>query len=804
VSEDERLPGVEGLRVLELGDGVSSAFAARMFGDQGADVIKVEGPAGDAARQRGPFPDHKPDGERSGLFLALNTNKRGVCIDLDTAAGRTSLLSLVEWADVLIHSFSPSRTEGLGLDPARLAARRPELVTLSLTPFGATGPYAAWEATELTVSSAGGWANLCPAATVRPDLPPLKVYGHQCALMSGVAGATAAMAAVSAAHETGVGEFIDFSEQAYTASVLENAIPQYSYQGVVATRYGTRLLIPWGIFECRDRPLFIACMEPDQWDRLVDFMGRPEWATLEIFDTQRGRGENYDVLHGLLQEWLAERDCFETYHAMQRQRICAAPVLDPATMADSPHLAERRFFSDVAHARAGVLPHLAPVPVTDAERLPIRRAAPLLGEHDEEILAGELPARPAAAAGTRSGRPLEGVRVMDLSWAWAGPFCAMNLAHLGAEVIRVESAGRPDLYRRLPVHPPGIERTLNTTGMFNQWNQGKRSVALDLSQPRGIELLRALLAEADVVVENFATGVMDRLGLDYASLSEANPRLIMASISGYGQTGPYARYMGYGPAIGPLTGLAVGNGFVGAGPSEIGVSMPDPTAGITAALEVCAALERRRATGRGARIDISLWEATAAFSLEGWMDHAMNGVQPTRQGSRDPWMAPHGFFAAQGEDDWVSIAIRSDEEWQVLCSALAPELASDARFARLEDRKQNEDALEEAVSLRTRGRDRWELTRSLQALGLAVFPAFTAEDIVEDPHLNARGFIEQLPHPEVGPRKHVGIPYVMRHRPNGVRRAAPVLGADSDEVLSEILGLSPQEIETLHGEEVLR
>ena len=315
--------------------------------------------------------------------------------------------------------------------------------------------------------------------------------------------------------------------------------------------------------------------------------------------------------------------------------------------------------------------------------------------------------------------------------------------------------------------------------------------------------MRDAIAVADVVVENFATGVMERLGLGYEALAERNPGLIMASISGYGETGPYARYMGYGPAIGPMTGLAVGNGFVGGGPSEIGVSMPDPTAGITAAFEVCAALERRRLSEVGCHIDISLWEATAAFCIEGWMDYVMNGAAPTREGSRDPWMAPHGFFRTRGEDDWISIAVRSDEEWRALCAELAPELERDPRFLTLTGRKEHEDALEALLTQHTAERERWELTRALQHRGLAAFPAFTSQDIVEDRHLESRGFIARRSHPEVGVRGHAGIPYLLRRRPNGVRAAAPVLGADSDAVLAEWLGVPEAERRALHEAKVL-
>jgi crotonobetainyl-CoA:carnitine CoA-transferase CaiB-like acyl-CoA transferase len=794
-------------RVLELGAGVSAAYAARLLGDNGADVLKVEEPAGDWTRQRGPFPggSSKVEPEQSGLFLALNTNKRGVRLDLERPAGREQLDRLLAWADILVHNYSRLRAEQLQLDAASLERRRPDLVTLSITPFGASGPHADYRAEELTLSNAGGWSSLCPAATQRPDLPPLKVFGHQSSFMTAVAGAGVALASWLSARRTGVGEHIDLSVQAYTASVLENAIPQYSYAELVATRYGVRPLIPWRIFECRDGPIFLVCVEQDQWERLVELMGRPEWATLEVFATPVGRGENQDILHDFVQEWVSGWTVDALYHEAQKRRICVAPVLSVEQMAASPHLRARGFFAEVRHARAGDLPHLG-YPVRGASGRPaVRRSAPLLGEHDGDLRASTLPARAVADAGApaQAPLPLDGIRVADLSWAWAGPFCAMNLAHLGAEVIRFESEARPDLYRRLPIYAPDVEHSLNTSGMFNQWNQGKKSVSLNLAEPRAIELLKQFVGHCDVVVENFATGVMERLGLSHEALAERNPRIILASISGYGQTGPYRDYMGYGPAIPPLTGLSAATGFVGGGPCEVGVSMPDPNAGITAAFEVCAALARREATGRGEHLDVSLWEATAAFSVEAWMEYAMNGTQPPRIGNRDPWMAPHGCFRCAGEDDWISIACASNAEWRALCGVLEPSLADDPRFRSLSERKAHEDELEEELAARTRGRERWELTRALQDVGVAAFPSMTAQDLVEDTQLNHRGFFERLAHPEVGPRIHSGIPHLLRRRRNGVRGAAPVLGADSEAVLGEVLGLSPGEIEQLRLDKVL-
>jgi crotonobetainyl-CoA:carnitine CoA-transferase CaiB-like acyl-CoA transferase len=231
--------------------------------------------------------------------------------------------------------------------------------------------------------------------------------------------------------------------------------------------------------------------------------------------------------------------------------------------------------------------------------------------------------------------------------------------------------------------------------------------------------------------------------------------------------------------------------------------MPDPTAGITAAFEVCAALEKRERSGQGCHLDVSLWEATAVFSVEAWMDFAMNRKEPVRQGNRDPWMAPHGCFPTRGEDTWISIVCASDEQWRALCALAVPDLADAPRFGHLEGRKQHEGALEAELRAATRNHDRWELTRALQARGIAAFPSMTTADIAKDPHLEARGFLERLPHPEVGARVHTGIPYRLRRRPNGVRAPAPQLGADTESVLGEILGCSAADIEAMRQAKVL-
>ncbi|MYD99530.1 MAG: CoA transferase [Gammaproteobacteria bacterium] len=793
---------MSGLRVLELGGGFSAAYAAKLLGDHGADVVKVEPPEGDPTRRRGPFPGGVADPEKSGAFLALNVNKQGVVLDPATDEGRRELARLVAWADILVHNLARDRAAQLGVDPGTLEAAHPRLVVLSITPFGITGPYRDYRGTELIVANAGGWTNLCPGTHAEPDAPPLKVFGHQCALMAGTAGALVALAAARETRRSGVGEHIDLSEQEYVASVLEGGVPLYTYRNAVLKRFHPRGLIPWRIFEAKDGPIFLVCAEQDQWQRLVEFMGNPEWAQLEVFADMRSRVENQDVVHQFVQEFIADWNAWELYHEAQKQRICFAPITNYAQLAANEHLRARGFFTAVDHPGIGPVEHMTPAVLTTTGRAAISRPSPRLGQHNDEVLGGELPARtPSDSQAQRL--PLDGVRVVDLTWVWAGTFCTMNLAHLGAEVIHIESAKRPDLYRRTTLDTSGAESGLNESGMFNQWNQGKLGVAVDLSDPRGIEVVKDLVRVSDVVVQNFATGVLERLGLGYDELREVNPRIILASVSGYGQSGPFRDYMGYGPATSPLTGISAVTGYVDGGPEEVGVSMPDPNAGITAALAIVSALERLEATGAGDHLDVTLFESSAAYGMEAWMEYAFNGSQPERNGNRDPYMAPHGCFPCAGEDAWVAIACAGDDEWRTLAALIEPGLADDPRFESLESRKANEGALEEIVAGWTTDRDRWQVATMLQSSGVAAFPTFTCEDIVDDPHLNARGYIEHLPHPVVGTKAHTGIPWRLARRPNGVRCPAPCLGADTDDTLRNILGYDAARIAALRAADVL-
>ena len=804
------MQGLEGVKVLELGHMVSAAYATKLMADLGAEVVKVEEPGGDAARQRGPFPGGEVDAEKSGLFLALNTNKRGVTLDLHHDR-QDDLARLVAWADIVVHNYPPTQMAALGIDYARFRAINPRVVMCSLTPFGLTGPYKDYHAYELTMVHGGGWAWLSPGGSDRADLPPLKPAGQQADFQGGLAAATATLAAYYRATQTGHGEHIDLSVQAYVASFLEHHFLTYSFMDRVNSRLGRRLQDPWGMFACQDGLIFAAVAEEDQWHRLLELMGNPEWGSSKLFRNSTQRAKNQDVLKPHLQAWFAQWRVADLFRAAQERRICFAPVLDMAQMAAQEQLQSRNFFVDVTHPRAGTLTHLGAPYQLREPWWQIRRPAPLLGEHNAEVLSSQflVASSQHSALSTQHSvlnppLPLAGIRVADFSWVWAGPFCSMHLAHLGAEVIKVESQAHLDLTRRLPIHPSGVEPGPDSCPLFTQWAQGKKSLLLNPTTPEGLAIAKDLICQSDIVLDNFANGVMERMGLGYDELKKIKPDIIMASICGYGHTGPQRNYMAYGPAIPPLTGLSSLTGYVDGPPSEVGISYGDPNAGINAAVAICAALVARQRTGHGQYIDVSLWEAVATLVPEGWMDYAMNRTQPPRRGNRDAQMAPHNCFRCASDDEWVTIACGNDDEWQALCRVIGqPQLAHDERFATARARKANEDELERVLTAWTEPRDKWEVTRLLQAVGVAAFPTMNTKDLADDPHLAARGFFERLAHPKLGTRAQTGIPWRLTNAPDGVRTPAPLLGQDTNQILREVLGYSDETIAKLTDAQVL-
>ncbi|MGA8058914.1 MAG: CoA transferase [Candidatus Binataceae bacterium] len=401
--------------------------------------------------------------------------------------------------------------------------------------------------------------------------------------------------------------------------------------------------------------------------------------------------------------------------------------------------------------------------------------------------------------------PLEGVRIADFTWVWAGPYCTLQLAHLGADVIRIETRTRPCVTRLLPPWPEG-KPGINRSGYFNQYNQGKRSLTLNYAKPGALEVAHRLVEASDVVTNNFASGVMEKMGLGYEALRKIKPDLIMISLSGYGDTGPFHEYVAYGPAQVPLSGLSSLTGYKGWPPMHAGFSYADPNAGVHGAFAILAALYHRKKTGEGQYIDMSQWECAMGLLPEGIMEYTMNGNEPARDGNRDPLIAPHGVFPSKDRfqntgimvDMWVSIVAADDAEFGRLAGAIGkPEMARDPRFATAAARKHNEDELEAAIAAWTSERSAAEAEQILQAAGVAAAVCAPNKFISEDPHLTERGYWVYLDHPEVGVQQHCGIPWRMSRTDGSVRAPAPLIGQHTDEVLAQVLGYSADEVARL-------
>lgn len=802
---------LNGVRIIECGDGVSAAFAAKLLADLGAEVIKVEPPEGDCSRRRGPFPCNAPDPERSGLYIYLNAGKCSVGLDLTREDGRAQLDRFLVNADILIHNVHPLDRPERGLDSTRLARNHPELVVAALSPFGDSGPYRNWRGYELNIQHAGGWAYLSPRGSQSPELPPLKMFGSQAEFLTGTHASVAALAAYWHRLEEGCGQVVEVSAQECIAAMLEIGLVHYTYGGRENSRLGQVAIVPGKIMECADGFVLVMAIEDDQWERLVEFMGNPWWAGEELFKDRFARSRNADALYAFMDEWVRQWKAQELYHAAQARRLPFAPVNTMRDLYRNAHLRERGFFVPLEQPDVGTLMMPGAAFQVSGRRCAPRGVAPKLAEHNALLNEHKkLPRRETRTARAKRDRgsvsgPLAGLRILDFTWVWAGPYCTLQFAHMGAEVIRVESRRRLCPTRYVPPYADDI-RGPNRCGYFNQYSQGKRSITIDLTTSPGVSLALELVRHCDIVVENFATGVLERLGLGYDRLREYRPDIIMLSISGYGQTGPCRNYMSYGPPAEALAGVAAGTGYEGGPPTDPGVAYADPNAGILGAAAIMAALFHRRATGEGQYIDLSQFEGAVSVMPEALLEFAMNGCEPDRLANHDRLMAPHNCYKSKGDaDKWVSVAVGNDREWRALCDVLEmPLLADDPRFRTMELRRQNQAALDQIITAWTSERDRWESAERLQQAGVAAFPSMSNKDIATNHHLLERGYLVALDHAEVGRRVHAGVPWTMSRTPCKVKSPAPLLGADTRTVLTELLGYGEEQLRALENEGVLK
>lgn len=398
---------------------------------------------------------------------------------------------------------------------------------------------------------------------------------------------------------------------------------------------------------------------------------------------------------------------------------------------------------------------------------------------------------------------LSGVRIADFSWVWAGPYATLLLSFLGAEVIKIESRKRVDQTRQGSITTGDDYEGYDASPIFNNANLNKKSVSLDLKNPRSVELAKQIVAQSDVVIENMRPGVMDKLGLGYKNLVKVKPDIIMISSSGFGAYGPYGHYAGYAPIFAAFGGLAYLTGYADGEPNTMSGVM-DLRAGTVAAYAILAAMLHHQKTGQGQYIDLSSSECVSTLVGAELLEYSMNKRSPARCGNDDPIMAPHNVYRCKGDDKWISIAVGTDEEWKALCSAMGnPDWCKNEAYADTYGRWTHRRELDGYLSQWTIQYTDYDLMHLLQDAGVAAMPSFCAEEILSDPHVKARGKLMEVEHPVMGKKVVITPPWKLSETPATITKASPLLGENNEDVFEGLLGMSKAEVEELEKEEVI-
>ncbi len=816
-------------RVLDLTD-EKGLLCGKLLGDLGADVIKIERPGGDPVRNIGPFYHDEVDPEKSLFWFAFNTSKRGITVDLETAHGQQVFRRLVKTADFVIESFPPGHMDKLGLGYSTLEKINPSIIMVSITPFGQAGPYKSYKAPDIVAWAMGGQMYPCGDA----DRPPVRMSHHsQAYLHAAGEAAVGAMMALYYREMTGEGQQVDVSIQESVIQATYLPTCTWDMMKVIHQRGGgllpnirmTRIwpckdgYVIWfyaGGLEAKRRNIpFVEWM--DEEGMANDFLKGFDWDTFDY--TTISQEAVYRIEEQTRQFFMTHTKA-ELLEGALKHRLMLYPVSTTKDMLESVQLAARGFWAEVEHPelRASIT---YPGAFAKTSGVPprISRRAPLIGEHNQEVLEGELgmsrgelpPLRQAEgylSKLSKKGENLEkkllkGIKVADFSRNVVGPLTTKTLADYGAEVIKIEGRSRPDTLRPAPPFKDGIPG-VNRTSSFNQYNTGKLSVALNLAHPKGVQVAKRLVARADVVVESFAGGVMERMGLGYEELKKVKPDIIMLSTCMQGHTGPYATHPGYGFQLIGLSGISHITGWPDREPIGPDGPYTDYIAPRFTAPAVLAALDYRRRTGKGVYFDMSQYENGMHFLAPLILDYVVNRRVANRMGNRSSRAAPHGAYRCRGEDRWCAIAVFTNEEWRILCRAIGnPAWTDSPRFSTLQARKENEDELDRLVEEWTVNHPAEEVMTMMQAVGVGAGVVQTGKDLLEhDPQLRHRHFFWELDHPEIGKYRARGPAFVLSKCPCELQRA-PLLGEHNEYVLKELLGMSDDEIAGLVIEGVI-
>ncbi len=854
------VPPLAPYRVLDLTEGGVN-WCGRVLADLGADVIKVEPPGGSPTRRTGPFYGGKPDSERSLFWYAYCLNKRSLTMNLESRDGQEVFKKLAATADIVLESFTPGYMADLGLGYGDLSSINQGLVMTSVTPFGQTGPYSQYKATDIVTWAMGGMEYL----TGDRDRPPVRISYPQSQFHAGGQAAAGSMIALWHRNNTGEGQHVDVPIEVAVIWTLMDASPYPPLHKVNMERAGIynyfKNVDMRSAFPCKDGYVSASIWEGSTLAALVQWMDGEgvlpdrlrgmDPLSWDLSD-QVEKGEDVATFVGSIEgdviDFFADKTKAGLFDRAIENRMLLTPCNTVEDVAEDVQLKARDFWLDVYHPELGAnVTHLGPYIKLGETPLQIRRRAPLIGEHNIEIYSDEMglpveqirhatrPSPPSQVSGTRSrrrkadipvpggatagvSRAFEGIKVLDFTWIGVGPVTIKYMADHGATVVHVESVTRPDGLRTAPPYKDG-KRGINRSQFAGNFNSNKLGLGLNMAKPEAQELIRKLVADwqPDVVADTFTPRVMKNWGLDYESLKKIKPDIICFSACQQGQTGPHRKFAGFGMQAAAMAGFYHVTGW-----PDRELSVPygaysdfiNPPNGISA---ICAALDYKRRTGKGQRIDLSQFECSTHYLAPPIMDYLLTGNILGRNGNRDEVYCPHGAYPCRDKEfsfdgqkvakiggAWCAISITSDEEWQALCDAMDnPAWTTDSRFSSFLNRKKNEDELNRLIGEWTANYEARPLMEMLQEAGVPAGVVQSQSELWEDPQLKHREYFQWLDHTECGPMPYDGLQFHMSKTPGRLLKAQALIGEHNDMILKEFAGLSDDEIAQLIIDEVL-
>ncbi len=789
------------LHVLDLAS-EGAAYCGKLLADLGADVVKVEPPGGERGRSRARVDDEH--GRSSSFrFAYANSNKRSIVLDFDREADRERFRALAGAADLVIESHPVGYLAERGLGFAVLGTANPGLVLTSITGFGQSGPQRAFRSSDLVASALGG----AMISIGDPEDPPVRLASHQADVITATLAATSSLVALAHRDRTGRGQHVDVSSLEAMAAITHIAgVGKWLEDDVIPKRVGTGLVasVPSGAYRCKDGLVYLMVNRPAHWEALAKWIHERTGNEEVLLPDFRGPSSNRlpfrELLDVFIGDLTAQLSVAEAYHEGQRRHITFTPVNTAARILADEHLAAREFFQELELEDGSRL--RSPGAPYRLSRTPWRLALPVpaLGAHQREVLDSPAPA-PAPRSVAASDRgvsaapalALSGLRVVEFGTGLAAPWIGRILAWAGAEVIKIESHAHPDVPRLfVPPRNPEQGTQPECSPWFTDWSAGKRFVALDLRKPEGAELARKIVDQSDAVIANYSTGVLAKLGVGYETLAARNPRLVMLESNGYGESGPYARYVTWGPNIEALSGLCSFSGFPERECTISHFAYPDPLSALHGLVALMAGLRERAKSGRGQLIHMSQFETAVAAIGPLLLESSATGKEPPRLGNGERDRAPYGCFPCRGDDRWCVIGVEDERDWRRLCELLGqPAWVSDPRYETMASRVEHAAELETRIADWTRGQDDYAVMERCQREGIAAGVVQSAEDMLRrDPQLAARRFFEEIPHFKRRKVVASGIPLGLTATPGRTTHSGSSVGHDNEYVLREVAGLS--------------